>query len=73
MQRRWVNSAVIQTIGYDPQTSILEVEFRTGRIYQYSAVTPALYEQLLGADSIGEYFNRWIRPSHPYVEVTNKL
>jgi YD repeat-containing protein len=72
MHRHAVNSSVIRTLTYDEQHNILEVEFRTGRTYQYSAVSPAKYQELRGADSIGEFFNRQIRTAHPYVEVTKK-
>jgi hypothetical protein len=72
MHRHAVNSSVIRTLGYDPQTSVMEVEFRTGRVYHYSAIPAAVYDDLLRANSIGEYFNREIRPNYPYVEVTGK-
>ena len=72
MHRHAVNSSVIRALTYDEQHNILEVEFRTGRIYQYSAVPPAKYDELLRANSIGEFFNREIRTAHPYIEVTKK-
>ena len=72
MHRHAVNSSVIRTLTYDEEHNILEVEFRTGRVYQYSAVSPVEYDELLRANSIGEFFNREIRPAHPYVEVTKK-
>ncbi|MEA2488460.1 MAG: hypothetical protein QOH21_252 [Acidobacteriota bacterium] len=67
MQR--VESSVLAAIGHDPATSILQVVFRTGRIYQYHGVPRAVHEELLAAGSIGEYFNKRIRPRYRAVRV----
>jgi hypothetical protein len=34
MKRETVGSSNIRSIGYDQNTNILEVEFRSGRVYQ---------------------------------------
>jgi hypothetical protein len=67
--RERVTSSVIESIGYDDVTNMLEVEFRTGRVYQYLDVPPDLYRDLMNAESIGEFFNRTIR-TYPYNDVT---
>ena len=72
MHRRAVNSSVLQTLGYDDHDNVLEVEFHTGRVYQYFGVPPAIYNDLLHAPSLGEFFNRQIRNEYRFVEVTKR-
>ena len=65
-----MKSSVIESLGYDSDSRVLEVEFRTGRIYHYFQVPPDLYRDLLKAESIGEFFNRNIRSDYRCDEVT---
>lgn len=59
-----VQSSVIAEIGYDADARILEVRFHGGRAYHYFDVPPAEHAVLMGADSIGGYFNRHIFPRY---------
>lgn len=63
-------SSNILSIGYNPETSILEVEFHQGRVYQYLGVPKGKYRGILRAKSKGKYFNRNIRNEFPFEEVT---
>lgn len=72
MDRNEVTSSVIKAIGYDIETNVLEVEFRTGRIYRYFMVLPDVYRALIGAESIGDYFNRRIRRRYEFLEVRDE-
>lgn len=56
-----LDSSVIASVAYDDEQAILEVRFRTGRIYRYFDVPPERFESLLAARSAGQYFNRVIR------------
>lgn len=65
MQRRPVSSSNVASIGWEPDDSqegesvgTLEVEFRSGHVYQYEQVPEAEYENLLGASSVGRYLNQ---------------
>jgi len=62
MLRTPVESSSIASVGYDPATFELEIEFRTGRVYRYEQVPVAAFRLLLQAPSIGEYVNRVIKP-----------
>ncbi|MGH9420404.1 MAG: KTSC domain-containing protein [Thermoanaerobaculia bacterium] len=62
---------MIKSIGHDGKTNVLEVEFRTGRIYQYFLVPQSVYRELIHAKSIGEYFNTEIRGSYNEVLTEN--
>jgi len=39
----------------------LEIEFRNGHVYQYAGVPELEYMALIGAGSVGRYFNRHIK------------
>lgn len=61
MQRRPVSSSNLSSVGYDPATRTLEIEFRNGRIYQYLAVPSAVYAGLMASGSKGLFFADHIR------------
>lgn len=61
MERQFVTSSNIASIGYDSTSQILEVEFRDGSIYQYYDVPESLYDGLMSADSHGKYLNEYIK------------
>jgi hypothetical protein len=66
MVRAPVDSTSLASVGYSPEHSVLEVEFRNGRIYRYFTVPAKVYEQLMAAESKGSFVNRFIRDVFPY-------
>jgi hypothetical protein len=48
-------------LGYDESTKILEIEFQTGLVYQYLAVPPKVYADLMHSNEIGKYFSEKVR------------
>ena len=64
-----VSSSVISQIGYDRVSSTLLVEFRTGRVYEYSGVPLDVFDELKNARSVGEQFNREIRDRYQSQEI----
>lgn len=62
-------STSLTSVSFSPDTLILEVEFRNGRIYEYLGVSSALYEQLLAAPSKGAFLVRFIRNAFPHRRV----
>lgn len=60
-----VDSSSLASLGYSPLHNVLQVEFRSGLVYEYFGVPRGLYEQLLAAESIGSFFNRFIRSHFP--------
>jgi non-canonical purine NTP pyrophosphatase (RdgB/HAM1 family) len=60
MHRIPVESSDILSIGYDAEARLLEIEFHGGRVYQYRNVDTDIHEQLMRADSHGQYFNTFI-------------
>lgn len=66
MNRTPVTSSSINSIGYDAETKILEVEFNTGAIYRYLNVTESEYAGLMDAESVGAYFSKHIKGKYEY-------
>ncbi|TDD66606.1 KTSC domain-containing protein [Jiangella aurantiaca] len=68
--RRWpVSSSALRSVGYDPQTWTLEVEWASGVVYRYLDVDPLDVEAMMQADSMGAYLNEEIKPNHEAVPV----
>jgi hypothetical protein len=66
MERKEVTSTSIKSVGYDPATQTLEVEFKPkGRLYQYANVPEKEYSALLNAPSKGRYFNQYLKDFYP--------
>ena len=69
MMREQVASSNIVSIGYDPDTQTLEVEFNNGSVYQYFNIDQGIYDQLLAAPSKGQFLNTYIKNAYPYSRV----
>jgi len=52
-----LNSSVIKTLVYDENQSVLRIVFHTGRVYDYLGVSKYHFDQLMGAASVGGYYN----------------
>jgi KTSC domain len=48
-------SSSIASVGYDSETLTMEVEFTNGNIYQYFDVPQGVYEELITAESAGQF------------------
>jgi len=56
MIRQPVQSSNLQSVGHDPRTNTLEVQFKNGRVYSYQDVNVDEFGALLNAPSVGSYF-----------------
>ncbi|MFC4139303.1 MULTISPECIES: KTSC domain-containing protein [unclassified Microbacterium] len=65
MKRQQVRSSAIASVGYDPGTAVLEIEFRSSELYRYYAVPPSVHRALVAAPSAGRYFREHIRDRYP--------
>lgn len=61
MKREAVKSSNIKSVGYDPQTETLEVEFVNGTVYQYVGVEADKHAAMMKSDTVGGYFNAHIK------------
>jgi hypothetical protein len=66
-----LESSVVVSAGYDPATQVLELEFASGRIYQFEGVPPGTYQWLLRTPSKGSYVARMINDRYAYRDVTS--
>ena len=63
MERKRVNASNIRSAGYDPRNRVLEIEFSSGAIYQYSGVSEEIHRRLMNSPSPGSYFRDQIEES----------
>ena len=64
-----VESSNIEAVGYDEDSSTLQVEFKNGGTYQYFDVPEQFFEGLRDADSVGRYLASVIKGSYRYSKV----
>ena len=69
MDKRAVSSSTVKSIGYDSPTQTLEIEFGSGRVYQYYGVPADLHERIMQAPSKGRFFNTYIKDHYAYSRV----
>jgi len=69
MMRQPVSSSNLRSVGYDPATRTLEIEFHSGGIYRYVGVPEAVYWGLMGAASKGSYFADFIKGIYRFVKI----
>ena len=66
MEREKVESSSLDSVGYDPRSETLEVEFKNGGVYRYLEVPEEEWRSLRTAESKGSYLNTHIKPSYRY-------
>jgi hypothetical protein len=69
VRMRAVDSSSIRRIGYNPETQQLVVHFHDslpGLRTVYSPVPAELFEQLLAADSMGQFLEQYIRYTYDF-------
>lgn len=70
MERQPINSDMIVSAGYEPETGILEIEFRKGgAIWQYMDVPEATWHEFINAESRGKYWHAHIKKQFREVRV----
>lgn len=62
ISRQVIDSSAIVTAGFCPQHHFLDLEFRRDRkVYRYFGVPTELWQEMLTAESIGQFFQARIR------------
>jgi hypothetical protein len=61
MNRQPVSSSNLRSVGYDSAAQVLEIEFHSGGIYQYTGVPTSIHNALMQAGSKGSYFHDHIK------------
>ena len=65
-----MESSVIQSMGYDGDLAVLEVEFVSGQLWRYHFIPHRIWTELRCAASKGAYFANTIREKFPATRVT---
>jgi KTSC domain len=65
MERTRIDSDALRSVGFDQAKGLLEVEFSTGLVYEYSNVSLGEVVELMISPSRGNYFNHTFKPLHP--------
>jgi hypothetical protein len=69
MERKRVNSSRIRSVGYDPKSQALEVEFSDGRLLLYSGVSQEVHRQFMAAPSATSFFEDKIDENFPSTRI----
>ena len=69
MEMTNVESSTIEAVGYEEESSTLQVEFKNGGMYQYFDVPESVFEELRDADSVGKYLAYSIKGTYRYSKV----
>jgi hypothetical protein len=69
MDREPVVSSNLASVGYCPESSVLEVEFCSGAVYVYWNVPARVHSALMRAPSHGSYFSANVRTRYDYQQI----
>lgn len=63
-------SAVIKSYHYDADSETLEIQYHSGKIYDYLNVPETVFKEMRSTMVKGIWFNRNIKGRYPFKEVT---
>ncbi len=69
MERIGVISSNIDSIGYAENSKLLELEFKSGGVYQYVNVPKGLFVTLMNSSSYGSFFHKWIKDNFTTIKI----
>jgi hypothetical protein len=61
MKRKQVDSSMLASVGYEPKSETLELEFNSSAIWQYYGFSKTDYKELIKSESLGRYFLHYIK------------
>jgi len=65
MERKRVSASNIRAVGYDAGKQLLEIEFSSGAIVQYSGVSPEVHRRFTNSPSPGSFYQDQIDENFP--------
>ena len=65
MERKRIGSSKIRSVGYDPKSQQLEVEFNHGKLLVYSGVSLEVHRSFMAAPSPVAFFEDKIADDYP--------
>lgn len=69
MKMTHVDSSNVEAVGYDEDSSTMQVEFKNGTMYQYFDVPENVFIGLRDADSVGGYLAASVKGAYRYSKV----
>jgi hypothetical protein len=69
MERNFVASTDLLSVGYDAINMVLEIEFKHGGVYRYTGVPQSIYTALVGSSSKGTFFHARIKDRFPTTRI----
>jgi len=69
MERKSIESSMINSIGFDPSSSTLEIEFSNGAVWQYFDFPESEWYEFENSESQGKFFNREIKDQYTESQV----
>ena len=67
----WPESTSVARTTLIPEESILEVEFRNGKVYHFKKFPAILFPDVVAAKSIGQFINKNVKGQFEEIEVVN--
>jgi len=61
MDRKNIDSSMLRSIGYDADSSTLELEFNSGAVWQYFDFPESLWYEFEAAESQGKFYHQQIK------------
>lgn len=61
-----VQSSNVKSVGYDPDSKTLAIEFKDGSVYHYHDVESSAHEELMGSKSIGKHIHSAIKGNYKF-------
>jgi len=65
MERKRVSASNFRSVGYDAAQQMLEIEFSSGSIVQYSGVSPEVHRRFMSSPSPGSFYQDQIEENFP--------
>ncbi|PCH75949.1 MAG: KTSC domain-containing protein [Flavobacteriaceae bacterium] len=69
MERKYIESSMIRSIGFGFESSILEIEFNSGAVWQYSDFPESEWYVFESAESQGKFFHNNIKNQYSESQV----
>jgi len=69
IDRHFVPSNIIATLGYDPSRQCLQAEYFSGHVYRIDGVSDRAYRVLLAADKFDQVYQQDILDHHPMTQI----
>jgi len=65
VDRKRVSASTLRSVGYDAGKQVLEIEFSSGSIVQYSGVSPEVHRRFMSSPSPGSFYQDQIEENFP--------